>query len=185
MLLHEEEEALCAISSFFIHHSSFLINLFFMTQAFQRLENILKLEAKQGYQDTAVVGGIRQFATFWASQARDETANELDHFFIDQVGEMLSGYNRLPGREARKDTVDSIRAKLTSRAARLAKSGRSASKSKTPQKPAKQRPKAQKKQPAPKQQPAAAPPKPRAKKPERKKPQGNSSKATMVVVKRQ
>ena len=92
-----------------------------MTQAFQRLENILKLEAKQGYKDSAVVGGIRQFATFWTSQARDETSSEIDHFFIDQVGEMLAGYNRLPGREARKDTVDSILGKLAQRSARLAK----------------------------------------------------------------
>ncbi|MGB1253463.1 MAG: ATP-dependent DNA helicase RecG [Candidatus Promineifilaceae bacterium] len=147
-----------------------------MTQAFQRLENILKLEAKQGYQDTAVVGGIRQFATFWVSQAREETANELDHFFIDQVGEMLSGYNRLPGREARKDTVNSIRSKLASRAARLAKSGRSASPAKKPPKPIRQRSQPQKKQAAPKQPAAAS--KQRSKQPERKKPQGGAKRAT-------
>ena len=41
-----------------------------MSRAFERLERVLDLEVQQGYQNKAVVGGIRQFALFWVEQAR-------------------------------------------------------------------------------------------------------------------
>jgi hypothetical protein len=46
-----------------------------MSRSFNRLQRVLELEAKQGYKNTAVVGGIRQFATFWVGQARAEAAS--------------------------------------------------------------------------------------------------------------
>ena len=54
-----------------------------MARAFSRLERVLDLEAQQGYQNKAVVGGIRQFATFWVGQAREEAIDEQDGAFID------------------------------------------------------------------------------------------------------
>ena len=36
-----------------------------MDRSLKRLERVLELEKLQGYQNKAVVGGIRQFAVFW------------------------------------------------------------------------------------------------------------------------
>ncbi len=49
-----------------------------MDRALKRLERVLELEKQQGYQNKAVVGGIRQFAVFWVSQANEEAADEGD-----------------------------------------------------------------------------------------------------------
>ena len=86
-----------------------------MGQAFERLERVIELEAKQGYKNKAVVGGIRQFAIFWAEQAREESADEGDHFFIDLVSEMLANYHRLPGTEARAQMLTTLLTKLKER----------------------------------------------------------------------
>ena len=73
-----------------------------MGRAFKRLERVLNLEAQQGYQNKAVVGGIRQFATFWVGQAREEAVDEADRALVEQVAEVLMDYGRLPGKEARQ-----------------------------------------------------------------------------------
>jgi ATP-dependent DNA helicase RecG len=83
-----------------------------MRQAFNRLERVLELEMNQGYKDKAVVGGIRQFATFWVGQARDEAAGESELALIEQIAESLTEYSRLPGPEARKATLVDIMARI-------------------------------------------------------------------------
>ncbi|MEW5985704.1 MAG: hypothetical protein AB1791_03635, partial [Chloroflexota bacterium] len=93
-----------------------------MSQAFTRLEKVLKLEAEQGFQNKAVVGGIRQFATFWVSQARQEAADEADLALVEQVAELLMDYARLPGIEARAAAVDRLLTSLQRRQARVGQS---------------------------------------------------------------
>ncbi len=92
-----------------------------MAQSFNRLESVLQLEAKQGYKNTAVVGGIRQFVNFWVSQARDEAIDEADRAFVEQTAELLTDYAKLPGWEARARVVDRLLEKLEQRTARLAR----------------------------------------------------------------
>ncbi|MCA9980815.1 MAG: hypothetical protein KDD89_08280, partial [Anaerolineales bacterium] len=92
-----------------------------MGQSFNRLESVLQLEAKQGYKNTAVVGGIRQFVTFWVSQAREDAVDEADRAFVEQTAELLSEYAKLPGREARARAIDRLLEKLDQRRERLAK----------------------------------------------------------------
>ena len=60
-----------------------------MDRALNRLERVLELEKQQGYQNKAVVGGIRQFAVYWISQAREEAADEAD---LALAYEDLTGY---------------------------------------------------------------------------------------------
>ncbi|MEM7799090.1 MAG: ATP-dependent DNA helicase RecG [Chloroflexota bacterium] len=86
-----------------------------MSKSFQRLSSVLKLEAQQGYQNKAVVGGIYQFITYWVNQARDEVVDEVDKAFIEQTADALSDYHRLPGHAARKQIVDRLREKLEER----------------------------------------------------------------------
>lgn len=83
-----------------------------MSRSFKRLASVLQLEAQQGYKNKAVVGGIRQFVTFWVSKARDEAADEADLAFVEQTAELLMGYGNLPGVEARAQTVDTLLEKL-------------------------------------------------------------------------
>ena len=77
-----------------------------MSRSFASLERVLHLEAQQNYQDKAVVGGIRQFAAYWVGQARDEAVDEADQALVEQVAEVLSGYGKLPGKDARQEAID-------------------------------------------------------------------------------
>lgn len=94
-----------------------------MGRAFKRLQRVLELEAKQGYQNKAVVGGIRQFATFWVGQARGEAVDEADLALVEQVAEVLMEYGRLPGPEARAKAIDSLMSRLHQRQERLGQTG--------------------------------------------------------------
>lgn len=123
-----------------------------MSQAFQRLERVLLLEKSQGYQNKAVVGGVRQFAAYWVGQAQSETLDEADQFLVEQVGEVLAGYSRLPGLEARARAVDGLLDKLQQRANRLRKTATPAPRAKAPTPPAPTPP------PAPAPPPSVTPP---------------------------
>jgi ATP-dependent DNA helicase RecG len=96
-----------------------------MARSFNRLERVLSLEAQQGYQNKAVVGGIRQFATFWVEQARAEAADEADLALVEQVTQVLMDYARLPGIEARATAVESLMGKLRARQQRQPSAPRS------------------------------------------------------------
>lgn len=91
-----------------------------MVKAFTQLERVLSLEEKQGYKNKAVVGGIRQFAAFWVTKARGEAMDEVDRALVEQIAEVLQGYARLPGAEARAETIDRLQQQLRQREERLA-----------------------------------------------------------------
>src|SRR5690606_11352892 len=86
-----------------------------MSRAFKRLERVLRLEQSQGYQNKAVVGGIRQFVTFWVNQAREEELDEADKALVEQTAELLADYGRLPGVEARAAALEGLLARLEAR----------------------------------------------------------------------
>jgi ATP-dependent DNA helicase RecG len=79
-----------------------------MDRALKRLGRVLDLEKQQGYQNKAVVGGIRQFAAFWVGQAEEEAIDEADKALVQQIGEVLSGYGQLPGAAARAKAIDTL-----------------------------------------------------------------------------
>ncbi|WP_420629394.1 ATP-dependent DNA helicase RecG [Candidatus Leptofilum sp.] len=86
-----------------------------MKNALKRLKRVLDLEASQGYKNKAVVGGIRQFATFWVGQAREAAQTEMDKALVEQVAEVLTDYGRLPGTEARAKVIEQLQSKLAQR----------------------------------------------------------------------
>lgn len=94
-----------------------------MSRAFKRLERVLQLESQQGFQNKAVVGGIRQFATYWVSQAREEALDEVDRALVEQVAEVLAEYNRLPGTEARTQAITNLLKQLKLRQERIRELG--------------------------------------------------------------
>ena len=89
-----------------------------MDRSLKRLERVLELEKLQGYQNKAVVGGIRQFAVFWVTQANEEAADEADRALAEQVSEVLMEYGRLSGVEARARAIDSLLTSIERRRAR-------------------------------------------------------------------
>jgi hypothetical protein len=90
-----------------------------MKRSFKRLERVLELEKKQGFQNKAVVGGIRQFATYWVDKAREEAIDEVDRALVEQVAEVLNEYARMTGQETRAEAVQSLLDGLSSREERL------------------------------------------------------------------
>jgi ATP-dependent DNA helicase RecG len=90
-----------------------------MSRSFKRLKQVLSLEIKQGYQNKAVVGGIRQFVNFWVSKAREEAENEADKALVEQIAEALTEYGNLPGREARAKSIDDLMSGLQRREERM------------------------------------------------------------------
>lgn len=90
-----------------------------MKRSFKRLKRVLDLEVKQGYRNKAVVGGIRQFSNYWIDQARQEAVDEADKALVEQIGESLSEYGRLPGKEARAKVIDAMLSRLHRREERL------------------------------------------------------------------
>ena len=90
-----------------------------MARALSSLERVLDLETQQGFQDKAVVGGIRQFAAYWVNQAREEAADEADLALVEQIADALSSYSSLPGREARESTLELLQQKIKAREKRL------------------------------------------------------------------
>lgn len=96
-----------------------------MSQVFKRLERVLELEAKQGYGNKAVVGGIQQFAIYWVDQAREQVTDEADKALVEQTAEVLSNYGRLSGSEARSQAIERLRDGLARRRERVGESVRS------------------------------------------------------------
>jgi ATP-dependent DNA helicase RecG len=88
-----------------------------MKKVLNRLQRVLDLEASQGYKNKAVVGGIRQFATFWVDQARAEAGSEQDKAFVEQAAELLMDYGRLPGTEARAKAITQLQDRVKLRQA--------------------------------------------------------------------
>ena len=86
-----------------------------MDRALTRLERVLELERQQGYQNKAVVGGIRQFAVYWVTQATEEATDEADLALAEQVSEVLMEYGRLSGVEARAQAIGSLLAGIERR----------------------------------------------------------------------
>ncbi len=104
-----------------------------MERSLKRLERVLELEKQQGYQNKAVVGGIRQFVVFWVSQANEEAADEADLALVEQVSQVLMDYNRLPGGEARAKAIETLERSIQRRRERKpAESGATAAKVRPP-----------------------------------------------------
>lgn len=122
------------------------------------------MEASQGFQNKAVVGGIRQFATFWVEQAREAAGSEADRALVEQIAEMLSEYGRLPGTEARAKSIETLQTKVQQQLAKAKPATPPPAKQAPPppSKPDKPAPQLQKTSPPPKYSP---PPPPKKKAP--------------------
>ena len=75
-----------------------------MTTAIDTLRNILALEARRGYKNDAVLGGLDRLAESWEPKARAEVASDDAAARVAEIAGMLRDYPQLPA-GARASTV--------------------------------------------------------------------------------
>lgn len=86
-----------------------------MPSALETLVKIMKLELDQGGKDTAVIGGLKSFATGWEAQAREQARRPLHHILIDEIIDSLQDYETLESREDRILKVTYLLDRITNR----------------------------------------------------------------------
>ncbi|HIQ11798.1 MAG TPA: hypothetical protein EYH29_02905, partial [Caldilineales bacterium] len=93
-----------------------------MTTAIETLQNILALEARRGYKNDAVLGGLDRFAETWESKARAEAPSDAAAAQVSDIAMMLRDYPQLPP-SVRASTVRHLQG-LLAELARERKRGR-------------------------------------------------------------
>ena len=81
-----------------------------MQRLYEKLVKILKLEAERGFSDTAVIGGIESFLSFWYQEVRAQ-GRRTDVFLVDEVMSRLRNYSELSP-EARREAVEAVLERL-------------------------------------------------------------------------
>lgn len=76
-----------------------------MPSALETLVKILKLEREQGYNNTAVIGGLSGFGQKWASDAHGQARRPEHHLLVDELALLLREYDALTGRDERHRRV--------------------------------------------------------------------------------
>src|SRR5262245_31135867 len=63
-----------------------------MPSALETLVKILKLEQDTSYQDKAVIGGLKSFASHWVPEAHAQAKKPEHHALVDELGGLLNEY---------------------------------------------------------------------------------------------
>ena len=82
-----------------------------MPTAIETLQNILALEARRGYKNDAVLGGLPRAADAWESRARTEVRDEQALAMVHEIAGMLRDYPQLPP-SARASTIRHLQSML-------------------------------------------------------------------------
>lgn len=86
-----------------------------MPSALETLVKIMKLELDQGAKDTAVIGGLKSFASGWETQAREQARRPLHHILIDEIIDSLQDYDQIESREDRVIKITYLLDRITNR----------------------------------------------------------------------
>jgi ATP-dependent DNA helicase RecG len=76
-----------------------------MPSALETLVKILKLERDQGYNDSAVIGGLGAFAQEWTANAHRQARIEMHHLLVDDLAQLMEGYAEVEGKNERHEIV--------------------------------------------------------------------------------
>jgi len=82
-----------------------------MNVLFEKLLKILSLEKEQGFQDHAVIGGLRRFLVVWRDTSPADAQTPEDRALVEQVYGMLADYHELSPQD-RAQVVSAVIAKL-------------------------------------------------------------------------
>src|SRR5258708_29643879 len=89
-----------------------------MPSALETLVKILKLEQDTNYQDKAVIGGLKSFASHWVPEGHAQAKKPEHHALVDELAGMLNenGAKKAGGRHhAIKHKIGRITARIPPR----------------------------------------------------------------------
>src|SRR5260221_4915854 len=86
-----------------------------MPSALESLVKILKLEQDTGYQDKAVIGGLKSFAAHWAGDAHAQARKPEHHLLVDELVALLTAYGALDTPDKRHEAVKYMLGRITGR----------------------------------------------------------------------
>ena len=87
-----------------------------MPSALETMVKILKLERDQGAKNTAVVGGMGALVSTWQPQAREQARRAEQHILIDEIVDVLDGYEKLENEDERIVRINYLLDRATNRA---------------------------------------------------------------------
>lgn len=76
-----------------------------MPSALETLVKILKLEQTTGYQDKAVIGGLRTLAEHWSRDAHAQAKKPEHHLLVDELAALIASYQGLGGTDERHESI--------------------------------------------------------------------------------
>ena len=86
-----------------------------MPSALETLVKILKLEQDTGYQNKAVIGGLKSFALHWVPDAHAQAKKPEHHMLVDELAERLNNYGDLEAADQRHEAVKYMLGRITGR----------------------------------------------------------------------
>src|SRR5258708_33958051 len=86
-----------------------------MPSALETLVKILKLEQDTDYQDKAVIGGLKSFASHWVPDAHAQAKKPEHHLLIDELAVLLNEYGSLSVGEQRREAIKYMLGRITGR----------------------------------------------------------------------
>ncbi|MEP7287202.1 MAG: ATP-dependent DNA helicase RecG [Chloroflexota bacterium] len=86
-----------------------------MPSALETLVKILKLEQNTGYEDKAVIGGLKSFAAHWAAEAHTQAKKPEHHLLIEELVGLLNAYADNGSSDERHEAIKHILGRITGR----------------------------------------------------------------------
>ena len=86
-----------------------------MPSALETLVKILKLEQDTGYQDKAVISGLRSFGEHWATDAHAQAKKPEHHALVDELAGLMAAYGDLSTTPERADAIKHMLGRITGR----------------------------------------------------------------------
>ncbi len=86
-----------------------------MPSALETLVKILKLEQDTGYQNKAVIGGLRSFSTHWTADAHAQARKPEHHLLVDELAERLNAYGDLSTPAERHESIKHMLGRIMGR----------------------------------------------------------------------
>ncbi|MCY3782030.1 MAG: ATP-dependent DNA helicase RecG [Chloroflexi bacterium] len=86
-----------------------------MPSALETLVKILKLERDQGAKNTAVVGGLGDYARTWQQQAREQARRPHHQILIDEIVDSLGEYEKIETQDKRIEKINYLLDRIVNR----------------------------------------------------------------------
>jgi ATP-dependent DNA helicase RecG len=79
-----------------------------VSNAFERLKKILKLEQQQGFRNKSVIGGLERLSERWEVDAREEAASDYQRVLVQEIAGALNRYPNLASQRERRQAVEAM-----------------------------------------------------------------------------